>query len=53
MHGGRIKAQSDGLGTGSTFSVWLPCATSIQIPASIIAETHTDAQRRLMPSACR
>ena len=24
MHGGRIKAHSDGLGTGSEFTVWLP-----------------------------
>jgi signal transduction histidine kinase/ActR/RegA family two-component response regulator len=24
MHGGRVAAASDGLGTGSTFSVWLP-----------------------------
>ena len=37
MHGGRIKAQSDGLGTGSTFSVWLPCATPTEAPAPIIA----------------
>jgi PAS domain S-box-containing protein len=42
MHGGRIKARSDGLGTGSAFSVWLPCATSIQIPAPIMTATHTD-----------
>jgi PAS domain S-box-containing protein len=26
-HGGRITASSDGPGTGSTFSVWLPAAT--------------------------
>jgi PAS domain S-box-containing protein len=39
MHGGRIKAQSDGIGTGSTFTVWLPCATSILLPKSAIAAT--------------
>ncbi len=25
-HGGRVRAESDGLGRGSTFGVWVPCA---------------------------
>jgi PAS domain S-box-containing protein len=39
MHGGRINAQSNGLGTGSTFSVWLPCEQSAQAPTLHGAET--------------
>jgi CheY-like chemotaxis protein/anti-sigma regulatory factor (Ser/Thr protein kinase) len=41
MHGGRIKARSDGLGTVSTFTVWLPCATSVEAPAPIMTATQT------------
>jgi CheY-like chemotaxis protein len=33
LHGGRVDAKSDGAGTGSTFTVWLPLA-----PASADAE---------------
>lgn len=28
LHGGHVRAKSDGLGHGSTFEVWLPCAES-------------------------
>ncbi len=34
LHGGRVKASSEGLGRGSTFEVWLPLAT----PATVLQE---------------
>lgn len=34
MHGGRVEAQSEGLGKGSTFSVYLPTARETLPPAS-------------------
>jgi len=32
MHGGRIEARSDGPGTGSTFTVWLPLLPAEAVP---------------------
>ncbi|HET6655542.1 MAG TPA: response regulator [Gammaproteobacteria bacterium] len=35
MHGGRVRAESDGLGHGSTFSVWIPLAEAAAAKAAI------------------
>jgi PAS domain S-box-containing protein len=40
-HGGRVAAASDGLGKGSTFSVWLPAAPVRPVPPA----RHAAAQR--------
>jgi PAS domain S-box-containing protein len=53
LHGGRIRAHSEGLGTGSEFSVWLPLvASSEPVPATIVSEpvveSHGDARCRVL-----
>ena len=50
-HGGRVEAASDGLGTGSTFRVWLPALeTSTEEPA---IPSVTAPAEELRPSAAR
>lgn len=51
MHGGRIKAYSEGLGTGSEFTVWLPVAAAFDGAQS--AMTPADSQNPNVPAGCR
>jgi len=55
MHGGRIRAFSEGVGMGSEFSVWLPLAAPVEAtappprpspPAQITTTTTTTGTRR-------
>jgi PAS domain S-box-containing protein len=43
MHGGRITAHSDGPGTGSTFTVWLPLAVAEESAPAMPFEPSADA----------
>ena len=57
MHGGRVEAHSEGLGHGSTFTVWLPLAANAGVQAQAayrgpvksvaIIEDQEDARRML------
>jgi len=59
LHNGRVEAQSDGAGCGSTFTVWLPIAATASaeadVPSSarsrvrtvVVVEDQPDARRML------
>ena len=42
-HGGRITANSDGLGQGSEFNVWLPVATSVETALPVSSDQRDSA----------
>lgn len=49
LHGGRVEAHSEGLGRGSTFTVWLPVIESAAVgaPAATAAPSAEASQRPL------
>jgi signal transduction histidine kinase len=47
MHGGRLRAASEGLGCGSEFSMWLPNGVIADAPAAAIA--HAEMGSRSVP----
>jgi CheY-like chemotaxis protein len=51
MHGGRITAHSEGIGTGSEFTVWLPRATASEPEPSVMPSEPSVASNRV--AGCR
>ena len=50
MHGGKLEATSDGAGTGSEFSIWLP-ASILTVPAheaGVLGEADPQHRRRVL-----
>ena len=47
MHGGRVTADSPGLGKGSSFNVYLPCARIEDLPAPVVAASPAKSSRAL------
>ncbi|MEN6448900.1 MAG: PAS domain S-box protein [Thermoguttaceae bacterium] len=48
MHGGQIEAESDGLGKGSTFRVWLPLVSPVGPPTGLPTGPTPSARIRPM-----
>jgi signal transduction histidine kinase/ActR/RegA family two-component response regulator len=47
MHGGRVTADSPGLGKGSSFNVYLPCARIEDLPVPVVAASPAKSSRTL------
>lgn len=44
LHGGRVEAQSEGIGKGSTFTVHLPTVNTAPEPTSTLAESRLESR---------
>ena len=47
MHGGRVTADSPGIGKGSSFNVYLPCGRIEDLPPPVVAELPNASGRAL------
>ncbi len=50
LHGGRVQGHSDGLDTGSTFTVWLPLSASSDAAASFQTAASFKAPEQVAPA---